>query len=149
MAPVRPCGRAGATFVVSATRPGCRAVADHPVIRRTQPVTLSGVTIPRRLALATASVALAALAGCSGHAAATPTASAVPVVSNIPRPNAACVPADKQTLNAAGNDLNERLMFGYIDGEQKELLLGKAMEQQLNGHKVEYAWVCPLRSQWK
>lgn len=103
--------------------------------------------ILRRLALA--AVLPIALAGCASGATATPTASAVPVISNIPRPNAACVPADRQAIDSAGNDLNSRLFFGFVDGEQKEMPLGQALNAQINGHKVQYAWVCPSRAEWK
>ncbi len=29
------------------------------------------------------------------------------------------------------------------------MLVGNAMSLQINGHKVEYVWYCPLRSQWR
>jgi hypothetical protein len=114
---------------------------------RAQPVTLSGVTLPARTALAAA--LLAALAGCSSTAAAPkPTSTPAPVISNIPRPNAACTPAGDRKLSF-GDDLSEILFFGYIDGKQVEMLVGNAMNQAIAGHKVEYVWYCPLRSKWQ
>jgi hypothetical protein len=71
----------------------------------------------------------------------------VPVIANIAQPNAACTPAAGRKLKA-GDDLSSILFFGYIDGQQKEMIVGNAMSQQIAGHKVEYVWYCPLRSQW-
>ena len=80
---------------------------------------------------------------------ASPTAAAnVPVISNIPQPNPACTPASQRKLGF-NDDLTTIDMFGYIDGQQKEMLVGQAMQQQIAGHKVEYVWYCPLRSQWR
>lgn len=76
------------------------------------------------------------------------TATPVPVISNISRPNAACTPAADRKLTAS-DDLTSILFIGYIDGKQTELLVGTAMGLQINGHKVEYVWYCPLRSQWQ
>lgn len=79
--------------------------------------------------------------------AATGGSTSVPVISNIPRPNAACTPAGDRKLTTDA-DLNSTLFFGYIDGAQTEMLVSKALMLAINGHKVEYVWYCPLRSQW-
>lgn len=74
-------------------------------------------------------------------------AAAVPVIQNIPRPNAACTPAAGRKLGA-GDDLSSIDFFGYVDGQQKEMIVGQALSLAIAGHKVEYVWYCPLRSQW-
>lgn len=74
-------------------------------------------------------------------------AAGVPVIQNIPRPNAACTPAAGRKLGA-GDDLSSIDFFGYVDGQQKEMIVGQALSLAIAGHKVEYVWYCPLRSQW-
>lgn len=72
----------------------------------------------------------------------------VPVVGNIPRPNQACTLAADRKLTA-GDDLSSILVFGYVDGRQTEMLAGNSLSLQIDGHKVERIWYCPLRSQWQ
>jgi hypothetical protein len=75
-------------------------------------------------------------------------APAVPVIQNIPRPNVACAPAADRKLRS-GDDLSSIDFFGYVDGQQKEMIVGQALSLAIDGHKVEYVWYCPLRSQWR
>ena len=105
-------------------------------------------------------LALAALVLAGGTAAGTylltrptspgPAAAAAnaPVLSNIARPNPACTPAADRKLGP-GDDLSSILFVGYIDGQQKEMVVGQVLSLALAGHKVDYVWYCPLRSQWR
>lgn len=74
-------------------------------------------------------------------------AASVPVLSNIPQPNPACTPAADRKLGP-GDDLSSILFVGYVDGKQQERVVNEVMVQAIAGHKVEYVWYCPLRSQW-
>jgi hypothetical protein len=94
-------------------------------------------------ALLPAAVLLAALAGCSHPPAKPP----VPVISNIPQPNAACTPGDGNKVGLH-DDLSQILFIGWIDGKQVEMLMSQVAPLALDGHKVEYAWFCPPRSKW-
>lgn len=125
-------------------------------------MTLPGTLAPRRVrplvvalavAIAVALIATAVIVtllvtskktstSASGNSAAAP-----PVIASIPRPDAACTPAADRKLGP-GDDLSSILFVGYIDGQRKEMIVGQALSQAVAGHKVEYVWYCPLRSQW-
>lgn len=74
-------------------------------------------------------------------------AASVPVLSNIPQPNPACTPAADRKLGP-GDNLSSILFVGYVDGRQQERVVNEVMVLALSGHKIEYVWYCPLRSQW-
>lgn len=112
-----------------------------PKKRRTMPLIVAGA-----IALVAVTVAIT-FAATRGGQAAKPTAAAVPVVENIPRPNVACTPAADKKLGF-GDDLSKIQWFGWLDGKQVDMPVGQVLAQRLAGHEVRDAWYCPPRADW-
>lgn len=70
-----------------------------------------------------------------------------PSIANIKRPNVACTPVTDKKIGL-GDNPNDYLWFGWLDGKQTEAPYGQVLAQRIAGHKVEDAWLCPPRSQW-